>query len=128
MRDRVMADHISDVARARNASGGAALVSFAAIASVLAASSCCLPVLPFVVAAGLAGSSAFVSAARPYLMGASVLLVAYGFYQARQAKKCSRQANVISSLLLWFSAIFVFISIFLPQVLANALADLLRHR
>ncbi|HWF46643.1 MAG TPA: hypothetical protein VG168_06540 [Bryobacteraceae bacterium] len=104
-----------------------ALVSIAAIGSVLAASSCCLPVLPFALAAGIAGGSTLLTAARPYLMGLSVLLIAYGFYQARRAKQCKRRPNIIGSLLLWFSAIFVFISIFLPQVMANALADLLRH-
>lgn len=41
--------------------------SLAAIGSVLAASSCCLPILPFMMAAGLAGTSTFLSAARPYL-------------------------------------------------------------
>jgi cytochrome bd-type quinol oxidase subunit 2 len=127
MRDKAMADPTSDATRARGADRSTALVSFAAIGSVLAASSCCLPILPFVAAAGLAGSSAFLSAARPYLMGASVLLVAYGFYQAWRAKKCRRQANILTSLLLWLSAIFVFVSILLPQVMANAVADLLRH-
>ena len=64
------------------------LVSIAAVGGVLAASSCCLPVLPLVVAAGFAGGSTFLSAARPYLLGVSILLIAYGFYQAGRAKKC----------------------------------------
>src|ERR1700737_1321096 len=98
------------------------LTSVAAIGSVLAASSCCLPLLPIMMAAGLAGGSAFLSAARPYLLAASVLLIAYGFYQARRARKCRRQPGVISSVLLWVSAGFVFLSIFLPQVMANAAA------
>lgn len=127
MRDGAMVDPRPDASRAKGAGRGTAFVSIAAIGSVLAASSCCLPVLPFVVAAGLAGSSEFLSAARPYLMAVSVLLIAFGFYQAWRAKKCRRQTNVLNSLLLSFSAIFVFLSIFLPQVMANAVADLLRH-
>ena len=99
--------------------------SLAAIGSVLAASSCCLPILPFMMAAGLAGSSTFLSAARPYLLGTSILFVAFGFYQTSRAKKCQRRPNVIASALLWVSAFFVVVSIFFPQVMANAAAGLL---
>jgi hypothetical protein len=105
--------------------GRTALSSAAAMASVIAASSCCLPILPFVFAASLAGSSAVLTALRPYLLGASVLFVAYGFYQARQSRRCSRKPNVVSSALLWLSGFFVFVSIFFPQVLANAVANFL---
>ena len=99
--------------------------SLAAIGSVLAASSCCLPILPFMMAAGLAGTSTFLSVARPYLLVAAVLFIAYGFYQSWRAKKCKRRPNVIASALLWISAVFVVISIFFPQVMANAAAGLL---
>jgi cytochrome bd-type quinol oxidase subunit 2 len=108
----------------RKSGGRAALVSLAAIGSVLAASSCCLPLLPFVMAAGLAGGSAFIAAARPYLLVVSVLLIAYGFYQARRASKCDRRPSVLASVLLWVSAVFVFFSILFPQVMANAAASL----
>lgn len=101
------------------------LASLAAIFSVLAASSCCLPILPFLLAAGFASSSAFLSAARPYLLGASILFIAYGFYQVWRAKKCQRRPNVIAFVLLWVSAAFVVMSIFFPQVIANASASLL---
>jgi hypothetical protein len=71
-----------------NKNGGirTALASFAAIGSVLAASSCCLPILPFMMAAGFAGGSAFLSAARPYMLLASVVFIGCGFYQGRRAK------------------------------------------
>lgn len=104
---------------------GATAASFAAIASVLAASSCCLPILPFVLAAGFAGGSAFLAAARPYLLTASVLFIAYGFYQSRRAKKCQRRPSLIATALLWLSTVFVLISIFFPQVMANAAANTL---
>ena len=105
--------------------GRTALSSAAAMVSLIAASSCCLPILPFVFAASLAGSSAVLTALRPYLLGASVLFVVYGFYQAWRSRRCSRKPNVVSSALLWVSAFFVFVSIFFPQVLANAVANLL---
>ena len=101
------------------------LASLAAVVSILAASSCCLPVLPFLLAAGFAGGSAFLAAARPYLLGTSILFIAYGFYQAWRSKKCRRRQSVIASVLLWVSAGFVVISIFFPQVIANASASLL---
>jgi hypothetical protein len=105
--------------------GAGTLATFAALGSVLAASSCCLPVLPFLMAAGLAGGSAFLSAVRPYLLAASVLFIAFAFYQARRARECRRRTRLISSVLLWVSAGFVFLSIFFPQAMANAAADLL---
>lgn len=102
-----------------------AVVSLAAVGSVLAASSCCLPVLPFVMAAGLAGRSSFLEAARPYLLVASIVFMGYGFYQGWRAKKCARRTSVASWIVLWVSALFVFASLFFPQLIANAAADLL---
>jgi len=111
--------------RSASSSGASTIaVSFAAIGSVLAASSCCLPLFPFMMAAGLAGTSTFLSQARPYLLVASILFIAFGFYQVSRAKKCQRRTNVISSVLLWFSAAFVFVSIFFPQIMANVIAGL----
>src|SRR6266699_5303607 len=101
------------------------LASIAAIGSVLAASSCCLPILPLFLAAGLAGSSTFLSAVRPYLLGASIFFIGYGFYQAWRAEKCQRQSSTIGSVLLWVATVFVVISVFFPQVMANISAGLL---
>jgi cytochrome bd-type quinol oxidase subunit 2 len=111
--------------RGRYVNRRAAVASFAAIASVLAALGCCLPILPFVMAAGFAGGSAFLSAARPYLLTASILLIAYGFYHARRTKKCRRRPSVIAMALLWVSTAFVLISILFPQLMANAAANVL---
>lgn len=104
---------------------GTTFASLAAVGSILAASSCCLPVLPFMMAASLAGGSAFLAEARPYLLAASIAFIAYGFYQARQARKCQRRPSVINLVLLWASAGFVFLSIFFPQAMASVAADLL---
>jgi len=67
--------------------------SLAAIGSVLAASSCCLPILPFMMAAGLAGTSTFLSAARPYLLLVAVLFIVYGFYQSWKSEKMPAPAE-----------------------------------
>src|SRR2546422_837516 len=108
----------------RSTGARTALASIAAVTSVLAASSCCLPLVPFLLAAGFAGTSTVLSAARPVLLGTSVLSIAYGFYQARQAKKCRRRPGLVSSMLLWFSTVFVLIAILFPQIIANAAASL----
>ncbi len=111
----------------RNKSGSAstAVASLAALGSVIVASSCCLPLLPFLFAAGAAGTSAFVAQFRPYLLVVSVLLVSFGFYKSWRAKQCNCKPSRISTFLLWFSAIVVFVFIFFPQVIANLVADLL---
>jgi len=90
--------------------------------SVLAASSCCLPLFPFVAAAGLASGSALLATLRPFLLGASVLLIGYGFYQARRAKQCNCHPSLVSTILLWSSAATVVVMILFPQAVAALLA------
>jgi hypothetical protein len=101
------------------------VASLAALGGVIVASSCCLPLLPFLFAAGAAGTSVFVTALRPYLLALSVLLIVFGFYKSWIAKQCNCRPSRISTFLLWFSAIVVFVFIFFPQVIANFLANLL---
>ena len=96
--------------------------SLAAFGSVLAASSCCLPVLPFLFAAGTATGSAILTELRPYLLGASVGFIVFGFYQARRATQCQAKPRLFSTVLLWLSAVVVVMSVLFPQVLANLLA------
>src|SRR3974390_3115872 len=93
-----------------------ALASIAAIVSVLAASGCCLPILPFLAAAGLAGGSAFLWAARPYLLAASICFIGFGFFQAARARKCDRGASLSAGVFLWISTAAVLISTFFPQL------------
>jgi hypothetical protein len=101
------------------------IASITALGSVIVASSCCLPFLPFLFAAGAAGTSAFVVQLRPYLLVLSVFLIAFGFYKSWRAKKCNCKPSLVSTFLLWFSAIVVVAFIFFPQVIANLVADLL---
>jgi|SRR5215813_8082149 len=101
------------------------VASIAALGSIVLASSCCLPMFPFLLAAGAAGSSAFFVTIRPFLLIASLLLIAFGFYQRWRAKQCSRRPNPLSAILLWFSTVVVILSILFPQVIANLVANLL---
>jgi hypothetical protein len=114
-----------DRQRSKSDSGSTVVASLAALGSVIAASSCCLPLLPFLFAAGAAGTSAFVGKLRPYLLVLSVLLIAFGFYESWRAKQCNCKPSKISTALFWVSAIVVFVFIFFPQVIANLVADLL---
>jgi hypothetical protein len=99
--------------------------SLAAVGSLVVASSCCLPLLPFVFAAGAAGSSAFFVRVRPFLLAASVLFIAFGFYQRWRAKQCQCKPNLLSAVLLWCSAVVVVVFILFPQGIANLMANLL---
>jgi hypothetical protein len=101
------------------------LASLAALGSVILASSCCLPLLPFLFAAGAAGTSAFFVKVRPFLLAASVLLILFGFYQRWRAKQCNCKPSLLSAILLWVSAIVVLVFILFPQAIANFLANLL---
>src|SRR5258708_18485823 len=101
---------------------GSVYSALGAVGSALAASSCCLPLGTFWLAAGTAGASAILDRLRPYLIALSVILIAFGFWQAHRAKKCNRKQSSLSMVLLWSAALFVFVSIAFPQVLANIFA------
>jgi hypothetical protein len=122
---RKMSQMEENQATGKSDSRSTVVASLAALGSVIVASSCCLPLLPFLFAAGAAGTSAFVVQLRPYLLVLSVLLIAFGFYRSWRANQCNCKPSWISTFLLWFSAIVVVAFIFFPQVIANLVADLL---
>jgi len=107
------------------ASRGTVAAALSAVGSVLAASTCCLPVLPMVLAAGSAGSAAVIQALRIPLLAASVLFVALGFLQCRRERQCHGRARVWRQVVLWTSALIVAISLLLPQVFADLMERLL---
>lgn len=110
-------------------SKGVLAAALSAVGSVLAALTCCLPVLPFVLAAGTAGSASllarYVGVLRPYLLGVSVVFIALGFYQSRRATQGKCKPSVLSQVVLWLSALIVAISILLPQAFADLVERLL---
>ena len=122
-REHMPKEAMSARTRTESSSGaGTVAASLAAIGSVLAASSCCLPLFAIMIAAGLAGTSAFLTEVRPYLLVGSILFIAFGFYQARRARKCNRRTSTVALVLLCVSAGFVLISVLFPQIIANAIA------
>ena len=101
---------------------GTILASTAALVGAAAASSCCLPLLPFIAAAGFAGSSAWFTAIRPYLLAVSVACIAFAFFQSHRAKQCNCRQSKLSTAVLWISAAIVALMIFFPEVVAGFLA------
>jgi hypothetical protein len=106
-------------------SGRTILASLAALGSVILASTCCLPMFPFIFAAGAAGGSAFFARARPFLLAASLLSIAFAFYQRWRAKQCQCKPSLLSTIVLWFSVVTVLIFFLFPQVIANLVANVL---
>ena len=106
-------------------SGRTILASLAALGGVLLASTCCLPMFPFIFAAGAAGSSAFFAKARPFLLVASLLSIAVAFYQRWRAKQSQCKPSLLSTIVLWFSVVTVLTFFLFPQVIANLVANVL---
>ncbi len=106
-------------------SGRTILASLAALGSVVLASTCCLPMFPFIFAAGAAGSSAFFAKARPFLLAASLLSIGFAFYQRWRAKQCQCKPSLLSTIVLWSSVVVVLTFFLFPQVIANLVANLL---
>jgi hypothetical protein len=97
--------------------------SLGAMVTTLLTLGCCLP-LPFLGAAGLAGASVFLSAARPWLLGLSVILLGVGFLQVYRGMKCRAQQSRIALVLLSLAAVLVVFLLFFPQAMAGLLADI----
>ena len=111
--------------QAKAGSGRTIIASLAALGSVVLASSCCLPMFPFIFAAGAAGSSAFFTKARPFLLALSVLSIGFAFYQRRRARQCQCKPNLLSTIILWSSVAVVLTFLLFPQVIANVVANFL---
>jgi hypothetical protein len=95
--------------------------SVAAILSSLATMSCCLP-LGFAAALGAGAASAFFSTLRPWLLGLSVVLIGFGFWQQYRAKQCAVRGRLIGKVLLWAAVTVVVAMILFPQQIAGLIA------
>jgi type IV secretory pathway TrbL component len=95
--------------------------SVAAILSSLAAVSCCLP-LGFAAALGVGAASAFFVTLRPWLLGLSVVLIGFGFWQQHRAKQCAVRGRLLGQILLWAAVAVVVGMTLFPQQIAGLLA------
>ena len=96
--------------------------SLTAIMAAVATITCCLP-LGFAGAVGVGLASAFFNTLRPWLLGVSVALIGFGFWQQHRAKQCSVRGRPIGNLLLWTAVIVVVGMILFPQQIAGVIAD-----
>lgn len=112
------------MAETRNPSYGRRISAsgIGAVAAVLAASSCCIPLVPFLAAAGMAAGSSLFLAVRPYLLSLSVLLIIFGFYQGWRAQQCGCRPSRVHAALLWIATFFVAVSLIFPQAVADLVA------
>ncbi len=96
--------------------------SLGAVLSSVATISCCLP-LGFAAALGAGVSSAFFTTLRPWLLGLSVVLLGFGFWQQYRAKQCGVRGRWIGNVLLWAAVVVVVGMILFPQEIAAVIAD-----
>jgi mercuric ion transport protein len=106
-----------------------------AVAAAFAASACCVgPLLFVVLGLGAFGAAAALETARPYLLGAAVLMLAFGFYRTyfRRAEVCAPGGQCstpgvsrVSRISLWLATTAVLAFAFSPYYVGT-LADRLR--
>lgn len=96
--------------------------SVGAIVSSIAMISCCLPI-GFAAAIGAGTASAFFTTLRPWLLGLSVALIGFGFWQQHRAKQCGLRGRWVSTVMLWTAVIMVLGMILFPQEIAALIAD-----
>jgi len=98
-------------------------VSVGAVVSSLLTLGCCLP-LPFLGAAGVAGASVFLAGARPWMLGISIALLGWGFFQVYRGMRCRTRQSKTAIALLSLATLVVVLLLLFPQVIASVLADL----
>ena len=96
--------------------------SLTAIMAAVATISCCLP-LGFAGALGMGLASAFFSTLRPWLLGLSVVLIGFGFWQQYRTKQCAVRGRWVGNVLLWTALLVVVGMILFPQQIADVIAD-----
>lgn len=96
--------------------------SLMAMLSSVATISCCLP-LGFAAALGAGAASAFFTTLRPWLLGLSVVLLGFGFWQQHRAKQCAVRGRLLGNVLLWAALVVVLGMILFPQQIAGFMAD-----
>jgi hypothetical protein len=97
--------------------------SLGAVLTSLLTLGCCLP-LPFLGAAGIAGASIFLSGARPWFLGLSVILLGLGFFQVYRGMRCRARQSKTAIICLGLATVVVFILLFFPQTIASVIADI----
>jgi hypothetical protein len=93
----------------------------AALIAALSTLACCLP-FTFLGALGLAGASARLQSARPWLLVSAGVLLGIGFIQLYVRRNQCEKRSRLSIALFWSAALIVLLVILFPQVLASLIA------
>jgi hypothetical protein len=96
-------------------------LSTAAVIAALSTLACCVP-LGFLGALGLASLSVWANPLRPWLLGASVVLLAVGFVQLHVRKSACVRRSTASLVVFWTAAVVVFLIVLFPQLIASLIA------
>lgn len=102
--------------------GTGVTASVAAILSSFVTIACCLP-LGFAAALGVGLTSAFFTTLRPWLLGLSVALLGFGFWQQYRARQCVVRGRRIGNAFLWAAVVVVVGMTLFPQQVAGFIAD-----
>ncbi len=93
----------------------------AAIVAALSTLACCVP-LGFLGAVGFATLSARVQSLRPWLLGASVMLLCVGFTQLYFRRSACAKRSRVGLVLFWTAFAVVVLVILFPQAVASLIA------
>jgi len=96
-------------------------LSTAAVVAALSTLACCVP-LGFLGALGLASLSVWVQPLRPWLLGASGVLLTVGFVQLHVRKSACARRSAASLVIFWTAAGVVFLIVLFPQIVASLIA------
>jgi mercuric ion transport protein len=98
------------------------IAPLAAVLGVFSSIACCLP-FGIAAAAGAAGLGVALEPLRPWLIGLSVILLAFGLWQLYRSKGACLRRSRLSVAIFWVSALMVLAFILFPQAVASFLAD-----
>jgi hypothetical protein len=106
----------------QTSSRGAVISTFASLASLVAALSCCLPLGTLLLSAGSAGASLFSEKMRPWLLALSLAALVLAFVQTYFRGRCEFRHRRLRTCLLWFSATVVLGMLVMPRYVSSLMA------
>jgi len=111
-----------DASMGQTSGRGAIVSTFASLASLLAALTCCLPLGTLLLSAGSAGASLFSEKLRPWLLAFSVAALVFAFVQTYFRGRCAFRHRRLRTCLLWFSATVLLGMLVMPHYVSSLMA------
>lgn len=111
-----------DASMGQNTGRGAVISTFASLASLAGALTCCLPLGTLLLSAGSAGASLFSEKLRPWLLVLSAAALVFAFVQTYFRGRCEFRHRRLRTCLLWFSATVLLGMVVMPRYVASLMA------